>query len=202
MLVHPPPGRGALIVRRLLSIALGLLCSAALAAPATRLVDDAVQVEVLDSGRYRILQRQPHRADRASTLGFSSVVATELLSGSTQVPLRLGEAFGFRFRLRTHDVGGEWLPLQIVIRHPALIDVRGRLSEGFVIDSAARRDDDGSYRNGAFYVLSDARELVAGRWRIDLVHAGRTLVSREFSLEPDDDRMAGTQLAEPETWKR
>lgn len=188
-------------MRRLLTLVAGLLCTAALAAPAAQLASDPVQVDVIDSGRYKILQREPRRVDGATTAGYSSVVQTELLSGSTQVPLRLGEAFGFRFRLQVGDAGSAWLPLQIVIHHPPLIDVRGQRSEGFVIDSAARRDSDGSYRNGAYYVLSDARELVAGRWRIELVHDGRTLISREFWLAVDDGRVAGTQLAEPETWQ-
>ena len=169
----------------------GLLCTAVLAAPSLQLAGEQMQVELIDSGRYRILQREPRRADGATTAGYSSVVKTELLSDSTQVPLRLGEAFGFRFRLRPQQASGVWLPLQIVFHHPSLIDVRGQRSEGFVIDSAARRDSDGSYRNGAYYVLSDARELVAGRWRIELVHDGRTLISREFLLQADDGRVAG-----------
>ncbi len=188
-------------MRQLLAIVAGLFCAAALAAPSAQLAGDQLQVQVVDSGRYKILQREPRHADGATTAGYSSVVKTELLSDSTQVPLRLGDAFGFRFRLQVADAGSAWLPLQIVVRHPPLIDVRGQRSEGFVIDSAARRDSDGSYRNGAYYVLSDARELVAGRWRIELVHDGRTLIRREFWLAVDDGRVAGTQLAEPEAWQ-
>lgn len=185
-------------MRLLLSTILLLFGVAVSAAPTAQLGSEAVQAQVVDCGRYQILQREPRRADGVTTAGYSSVVKTELLSGSMQVPLRLGEAFGFRFQVQTDDTYGEWLPLQIVIRHPPLLDVRGQRSEGFVIDSAARRSSDGSYHNGAYYVLSDARELVPGRWRIELVHAGRTLISREFWLEADDGRMAGTQLAEPE----
>ena len=189
-------------LRWLLSSVLLLFGFAVSAAPTASLGGEAARAEVVDSGRYRILQREPRRADGATSAGYSSVVKTELLSGSTQVPLRLGEAFGFRFQLQTTETHGEWLPVQIVIHHPPMIDVRGQSSTGFVIDSAARRGDDGRYHNGAYYVLSDARELMAGRWRIELVHAGRTLISREFWLEAEDGRVAGTQIAEPELLHR
>lgn len=187
-------------LRALLLIIATLACLSAQAVPMAQPIGERMAVQVVDCGRYRILQREPRQADGVSTAGFSSVVKTELMVGSTRIPLQLGEAFGFRYRLQPAASDSEWLPLQIVIHHPPLTDIRGRRSEGFVIDSAARRSRDGSYRNGAFYVLSDQRELVAGRWRIELVHAGRTLVSREFTLEPGDGQMAGTQLAEPETW--
>ena len=187
---------------RALLIVLMLLSSAVQAASTAQLVGEAVVAQVVDCGRYRILDRESRPGANTSAVGFSSVIKTELLEASTEVPIRLGEAFGFRYRLQTDETAGEWLPLQIAIHHPPLIDVHGRQSEGFVIDSAARRDADGSYRNGAFYVLSDQRELVAGRWRIDLIHAGRTLISREFHLVPADGRVAGTQLAEPEVWQQ
>jgi hypothetical protein len=182
---------------RWLGLVLGLICGSVAAAPATGFGATALQVEVIDSGRYRILQREPRQTGGASSAGYSSVVATEWLSESIRVPLQLGEAFGFRYRLQVPEASAEWLPLQIVVQHPPLTDVRGQRSRGFVIDSAARRDSDGSYRNGAFYLLSEPRELVAGRWRIALFHGGRRLIEREFVL---GDEVAGTQLAKPEAW--
>ena len=169
-------------MRRLALTLAALLCCAASAAWA---MGQRAGAELDDYGRYAELTRDPYGFESASIAGYSSVVRTELLERTTRVPLRLGELFGFNYAIRDAAAVDDWIPVRIEISHPTATDYRGRPSNSFVIDSAAQLHPDGRYRNGAFYRLSETRELLPGRWRISVIYRGETLVSQEFLIAAD-----------------
>jgi hypothetical protein len=171
-----------------------LLLLQAAATQAARLDEAAVSIAIVESGRYAVQSAHQREPARDTTAGFSSVVDAELVAEGQKIPLRLGEAFGFRFAISDAAQHAEWVPVTIRISHPELPDHRGRPSRGFEMQSAARLATDGQYHNAAWYLLSRPHELAAGEWEIAVLYRGRQLAARTFFLydqvgdQPDDTR--------------
>ena len=172
---------------RLLFLSLFLLSDSALSS-----VDKAAQfpirMTVVDSGIYQLLDKGQQAFIADSTAGYGSVINTKLLSESNTVPLRQGVVFGFNFAITDTTTEAQWVPVLIQIKHPQTTNYLGRSSVGFSKTSSARLKADGSYRNGAFYVLSEPYEMVAGEWQIAVIYRDEIVVSRTFIVGDTDGR--------------
>lgn len=171
-----------------------VLLTTAMPVTALQLAQPGLYASIIEFGRYRLENLRERQYAAESTAGYSSVVQAALLEEGNRVPVRLGEAFGYRFAISDSQRDAEWIPVEIRISHPPIADHRGNIREGFVMRSAARRGADGQYRNAAYYILSEPRELTAGRWEISVVYHGQRLLSQAFDLiaEPPQgtDRLA------------
>lgn len=164
--------------------ALAFLLTLFLTAPvgALQLASAPVTAVVTEFGRYALEQTEQRELAVDSTAGYQSVIDAQLLESGSEVPLRLGEVFGFRFAISDARRSDDWIPVEIHITHPPAEDHRGNLSRGYTMRSAARLGRDGRYHNGAYYLLNQPHELARGTWQIAVIYDGRPVVSRSFEL--------------------
>lgn len=135
-----------------------------------------------DIGIYRLLTA-PRRAPAAATsAGYSSVVRADLMHPTLDIPLELGQVFGFRFSIADRNASAEWLPVEFEVHHPPIVDHRGRPRRVSTIRTAAQRGADGRYSNRALYILSEARELVDGDWQLRVRYRGNTICQAHFQV--------------------
>lgn len=127
-------------------------------------------------------QSTPRTTPADSTAGYHSVLQTQLVRQTRNVPIGDGVVFGYQFRILDQDAYEAWVPVTVHYHHPRTVDHRGQPSTGFSVDITAHRQQDGSFGNGAFYVLREDFEKVPGDWQISVEYRGRTLLTKTFTL--------------------
>jgi hypothetical protein len=169
----------SVILRAAAGVACGIvLAASALAKPG---VEADIKGEVLSYGIYREHGGSSETPSPTSASGRTTVFEDfEHLATTSDVPLQLGTVFGFEYELRglrpsVHD--------RITIRalHPAMRGADGKT----YTDSTTVLDiepEDGTWSNYLVYRFSEKRELVRGRWVLQVLHDGKLVVFREFAV--------------------
>lgn len=124
----------------------------------------------------------PRSTPSDSTAGYHSILQTQLVRQTQHVPISDGVVFGYQFRIVDYDAYEAWVPVTVHYHHPRTVNHRGQPSTGFSVEITAHRMEDGSFGNGAFYVLREAFEKVPGDWQISVEYRGRTLLTKTFTL--------------------
>ena len=174
------PGSGRLAGNKKSLFLLLFLLSGAVSAAVDKSAQFPIRMTIVDSGIYQLLDKSQQSFIADSTAGYSSVINTKLLSPDPVVPLRQGVVFGFNFAITDTTTDAQWVPVLIQIKHPQTTNYLGQRSVGFSQTSAARLKADGSYQNGAFYMLSESYEMVAGEWQIAVIYRDEIVVSKKF----------------------
>jgi hypothetical protein len=140
-----------------------------------RVQEHLLKAEVSSSGRYA-----GSGGGFVRTAGHALVGSEDrLLETTDQIPLRLGERFGFCFEVTGFLEDGE-VDLQKIVTHPAARPGESRF-EGFVQEVELRVV--GGKAGGCIgHALASERDLIAGRWTIALGAGETTLVERSFEL--------------------
>lgn len=153
-------------------------CSAA-AKPAG---ESSVSGTIMHYGVYREYgEVHSRRAQTAATGTTSEFEDFEHLETTTEVPLKLGTIFGFEYEMRglraaLHDT------VTIRALHPAIRGVDGKTYTESTV-AVDIEPQEGTWRNYLVYRLSDKREVVAGRWVLQILYEGKPVVSKEFTVK-------------------
>lgn len=139
-------------------------------------------VQIKSYGVYELLETEQRLVSADTTAGYSSVINARLLAQTSDIVLKPNQVFGIDYEIDDSASSTEWIAVTIEISHPHTINYYGRDTNGFTLQSAARRGMDGRYRNSALYVLSEPYELVPGNWEIRVIYRGNTEVSQRFTL--------------------
>lgn len=148
-------------------------------------------IAIKDYGVYRMIARRGRYFSPVDTAGYRSVVETALSRSTTDVELVKNQVFGFNYVITDDTASGPWVPVTIEFTHPETLNFYGQPSRGFILQSAAKLHPDGRYHNSAFYVLTEAYEMVAGDWVIKVVYRGQAVATKTFTLsQPNDSVLA------------
>lgn len=142
-----------------------------------------VHIEIQDYGIYRLLDKKEQGFQADTTAGYASVINTSHLKQTEQIALKRGQVFGFNYVITDASTQEAWVPVVIQIKHPATKNYLGNSSVGFSQASAARLKSDGRYYNGAFYIFSEAYEMVPGEWKISVIYREEKIVSQRFIVK-------------------
>ena len=93
-----------------------------------------------------------------------------------------GTVFGYRVRF--HNVP-EVGPVTVDIRymHPPIIDKNGKESTGFTNKKGRIRAVNGKFEGGVLYSFSEDYELAPGKWKFDVIHQGKVIATKTFSVK-------------------
>ncbi|WP_101760412.1 DUF3859 domain-containing protein [Oceanicoccus sp. KOV_DT_Chl] len=173
----------SLVLRRILTLLLCLLSIGTAQAAIDAQIVFPITLQIKDFGIYQLLEKSESQFKADTTAGYASVVSSRLVKQTATVPLKQDQLFGFNFIIRDNTVDTEWVPVTIQIKHPSTNDYLGHQSKGFTKHSHARIKADGSYQNGAFYLLAKPYELVAGEWVISVIYRHEIVVSKTFQVQ-------------------
>ncbi len=159
------------------SVAMIVLLASGLAlAHHGRVQEHLLKAEIKSSGRYT-----DTGGGFIRTAGHAPVRGQEkLLETTAQIPLRIGEHFGFCFELTGFLEDGE-ADLQKIVTHPAK-SVGGRTIEGFV-QEVELEVMAGKAAGCIGHAVESEQDLVAGRWTVALGAGETTLAERVFELK-------------------
>jgi hypothetical protein len=135
------------------------------------------RVEVLDYGVYtmRVTGKEPLPSSVSGTL--HTVTNVELKDKTRTVVGRLGETFGFRYRLHGLPPGA-----RIVVRtvHPRIVHPEtGRSGTGSTQEKAASGLAEPDFTG---YGFDDTYEIAEGEWRFEIEHQGRVIAVERFNV--------------------
>lgn len=156
------------------ALALALLIVATLApAPAAA----QARVEVVDFGVYtmRVTGREDLPSSVSGTL--HTVTDVELKERTRTVVGRLGETFGFRYRVHGLAAGEE-----IVVRtvHPRIVNpATGRSGAG---SEQTKRVSASTQPDFTGYGFDETYEIAEGEWRFQILHRGRVIAEEKFNV--------------------
>lgn len=140
-----------------------------------RVQEHLLKAEVTSFGRY---------ADTGGgfirTAGHAQVHGQDrLLEATLEIPLRIGERFGFCFEMSGFLEDGE-ADLQKIVTHPA-VKRAGRSVDGFV-QEVELQVVNGKASGCIGHALDAEQDLIAGTWTIALGAGETTLAERSFEL--------------------
>jgi hypothetical protein len=139
-----------------------------------RLQEHLLKVDVVSAGRYT-----DTGAGFIRTAGHAPVSSpATLIEAADQVPMRVGERFGFCFEATGFLEDGE-ADLQKIVTHPSR-NAGTHAVDGFVQE--VELTVSGGKASGCVGHVLGAEDLIAGRWTIALGSGETTLVERSFEL--------------------
>lgn len=140
-----------------------------------RVQEHLLEAEVTSFGRYA-----ETGGGFIRTAGHARVRGQDrLLEATLEIPLRIGERFGFCFEVSGFQEDGE-ADLQKIVTHP-VVKRAGRSVDGF-IQEVELAVANGKASGCIGHVLDAEQELIPGRWTIALGAGETMLAERSFEL--------------------
>lgn len=120
-------------------------------------------------------------AQPQSTAGYASIGEARIGSETDVIPLKKDIAFGIEWRATGMPSEAQ---VEYIFRHPLITRPDGKQLEGFE-EKVRVLAQDGVVAATDCYELSEAYELVAGRWSIAIAYDGKELVAKTFTIAAD-----------------
>jgi hypothetical protein len=170
-----------LALRRLLLLCL-LAPAAGLAQAPGRADAFPFRAEVLEEGLFKPVGPQTTQRDRGAASGRTHEhEALQLVEATRTFKAAEGLTFGFRYRLsglRSNEPQG----FSMRALHPPMKGEDGKRRT--VSTTPVSMDaEQGVAENDLVYTLSDAAEVLPGRWRLQLLYRGKVVLARAFELK-------------------
>lgn len=139
------------------------------------------QIEVLDEGQYTPVGQMVIRPSESTASGRAGVhEGMRHISPSREVEARLGAVFGFTYRVKGLPEG-KVHGFEMRAIHPPMQSPGGKVSTvssvPVVLDSEL-----GEAYNDLVYRLSEERELLPGKWTLQILYRGNAVLTRDFTV--------------------
>lgn len=143
--------------------------------------DSEIGAEITEYGLYRIEHPKSFQYKGLPSNSLITSAELTLIKKTTNIPAKVGNAFGFRY-LVTGPVAGEEIWLTIVMKYP---------SPGLIDPSTGERHTIDRYQIPAtvgnigttFYSLDSDWELARGIWTREIWHGNDFLISQSFNIQ-------------------
>jgi hypothetical protein len=138
---------------------------------------------IVDSGSYATVTGE--RAEGKDTAaGYTTIVDEKtLMSTSARVKAKLGDSFGFRYKLECKGPKSFNTPMTIRTLHPPMTNpkVGKAVTESTWENNAWANHFEPNIHSG--FRFDERWEMVPGKWTIQVVHEGRVLVEKIFIVD-------------------
>jgi Domain of unknown function (DUF3859) len=167
---------------------LALICLFVVAANTLQAQSDArpcvnAKATIVDSGSYAT--EKGERAEGKDTAaGYTTAIdGKSLTSSGTRVKAKLGDSFGFRYKLECKGPKSFNTPMTIRTLHPPMTNpkVGKAVTESTWENNAWANHFEPNIHSG--FRFDERWEMVPGEWTVQVVHEGRVLVEKKFIVD-------------------
>jgi len=148
--------------------------------------------EVTEYGYYRQITELARERNIASTSGYVRTGGeVQLESQTNEIPLKLHQLFGFKFRIEGFE-GKDAVQLKLVVKHPVITRPNGSTSKGYSY-SVLLDVKNGVINNQSGYSIDHDYEMVEGDWTFEYWYQDQKLLSHSFKTVKDSGMQQGTE---------
>jgi hypothetical protein len=140
------------------------------------------KAEIVEVGVYEVVGTVAQRPAPGTASGTASEhEELQLIQVGTQVKATRGTTFGFRYRV-SNVADGSIQGLQLRALHPPMRGPDGRVNSSSTASTEVLASG-GEARGDVAYTLSEPFEVLRGDWELQLLYAGRVILSQRFTLQ-------------------
>ncbi|MBK7614354.1 MAG: DUF3859 domain-containing protein [Burkholderiales bacterium] len=136
----------------------------------------APKCDIVASGQYVGLAEPKKWSAPESTTGERQSLPLKLVRETQEIEAKLGQGFGFEYALSGVRPNAK---LQAVVVHPPIPNTKGELVTGFTSEWSSRETT-------IAYWFGETRLLVPGQWSLRILHEGKPLCERSFTVRISD----------------
>lgn len=138
-----------------------------------KLVIDTFGYELVSEFHYKEIETGE------STNGLSTTSSTTVICETTDIPLKLENAFGVQFKLVGPKTLDDLIGIEIETSYPSLVNILDEISNSSRWEANIYDYKDGGYLVWASFLFEEEYELVEGEWSISAFY-GDQKVSQKF----------------------